>query len=91
MITSASRFAASRISDERRCEERLAMLDLGEDLLDVFELVGQLPAIAPDLFEAVRDVLDQLLGLELLVAPECRTPDLHMPQLNWCVPHASPP
>ena len=40
-------------------EQRLALLDLGELLLDLLELVGQLAAVAPDLFEAVGDVLEQ--------------------------------
>src|SRR5665213_376330 len=70
-------------------KQRLALLHLGEDLLDVFELVGQLTTVAPDLFEAVRDVLEELLGLELPVAAERRTADLDVPQLNWCVPHRS--
>ena len=93
-ISSASRSACSFASaatfcadDERGREERLPLLDLREQALDVFELVGQLPALAPDLFEAVRDVLDQAVRVRTLVTAQ-RASDTDVSQLNRCVTHA---
>ena len=66
MISSASRCAellrlgrSALGRRQRRREQRLALLDVGELLLDLLELVGELAALAPDLLEAVRDVLEQ--------------------------------
>ena len=52
--------------DERRREQLLALLELAEPLLDVLDLVGQLAALAPDLLEAVGDVLEQLVDVARL-------------------------
>ena len=49
--------------DERRREQLLALLDVGRALLEVLDLVGELAALAPDLLEAVGDVLQQLLDV----------------------------
>jgi hypothetical protein len=72
--------------DERVGEKHLALLEVGELLLGVLELVGELPALAPDLLEAVCHVFEHAVRL---VAPIAEKPsaDPHMPQFDRCVPH----
>src|SRR3954454_4299418 len=72
---------------ERRSEQRLALLDVREEPLEVLQLVGELAALAPHDLETRRHVVEQLVDLVLLVA-EQRAAEPHVPQLYGCVPHS---
>src|SRR5207248_4778587 len=56
--------------DQRRREQRFALLDLVQMLLDVFELVGELAALAPNVLEAVGDVGEAHIGFRPPVAAQ---------------------
>ena len=48
--------------DERRAQEALELAEANEVGLELLDLVGEVGALAPDVLEARRDLLQQRLG-----------------------------
>src|SRR5258708_19699256 len=75
---------------QRVREQLLAARELLRLLLEVLDEVGQLAALAPDLFEAVGDLEEKLLDDIALVA-EKATADADVSQLDRFITHLSSP
>ena len=74
--------------DERRGEQLLAALQLGQLLLELLDLVRELAAVAPHLLEAVGDLVEEVLDGVALVA-EQPAPDADVSQLDRGIRHLS--
>src|SRR5207237_5015798 len=76
--------------DEGRAQERLQLAEALEVGLELFDLVGEVCTVAPDLLEARDDLLEHAVGRRAAIAEEA-APEPDVADLDGCECHLELP